>query len=190
LVQDAGMIVHTIGHSTRTTAELVALLREGQVDLVADVRRFPRSRTNPQFNAEALDPVLRKEAIGYRHLAALGGRRSSAGANAPSGNTLWREAAFRAYSDYAETTEFQAGFEALLALSREHRAAIMCAEAVWWRCHRRIIADYLLARGVEVRHILGPGKIEPATLTPGAAVEAAGKVSYRDPTEGPRLPGL
>jgi uncharacterized protein (DUF488 family) len=184
------MIVHTIGHSTRTTEELVELLREGSVDLVADVRRFPRSRTNPQFNAEALGPALQKAGIGYRHLAALGGRRGSVNAKVPSRNTLWREAAFRAYSDYAETDEFRAGFEALLGLAREHEVAIMCAEAVWWRCHRRIVADYLLARGVEVRHILGPGKIEPAKLTPGAALEPEGKLSYRDPEAGPRLPGL
>ena len=184
------MIVHTIGHSTRTTGELIELLHVGGVDLVADVRRFPRSRTNPQFNAEALAPALQKEGIGYRHLAVLGGRRSAAGAKAPSRNTLWRVAAFRAYSDYAETDEFRTGFEALVALAREHSVAIMCAEAVWWRCHRRIVADYLLARGVEVRHILGPGKIEPANLTPGAVVEGEGRVAYRDPREGPRLPGI
>ena len=184
------MIVHTIGHSTRTTAELVALLRDGHVDLVADVRRFPRSRTNPQFNAEALGPALQKEGMGYRHLVALGGRRSAAGAKAPSRNTLWREAAFRAYADYAETEEFRVALEALLGLARERSVAIMCAEAVWWRCHRRIVADYLLARGVEVRHILGPGKIEPAKLTPGAVVEGKGRLSYRDPREGPRLPGF
>ncbi len=184
------MIVHTIGHSTRTTGELVALLREAGVDLVADVRRFPRSRTNPQFNAEALAPALQQEDIGYRHLAALGGRRSAADAKAPSQNTLWRESAFRAYSDYAETTEFHVALEALLELARGHSVAIMCAEAVWWRCHRRIIADYLLARGIEVRHILGPGKIEPAKLTPGAVVEEEGRVSYRAPKDGPRLPGL
>ena len=184
------MIVHTVGHSTRSTAELVALLREGGVDLVADIRRFPRSRTNPQFNAEALGPALQKEGIGYRHLSALGGRRSAAVAKVPSHNTLWREAAFRAYSDYAETDEFRAGLDALLALAREHSVAIMCAEAVWWRCHRRIVTDYLLARGVEVRHIIGPGKIEPAKLTPGAAVEGEGKLSYRDPQKGPPLPGF
>ncbi len=184
------MIVHTIGHSTRTTGELIALLREAGVDMVADVRRFPRSRTNPQFNVEALGPALLREGIGYRHLAALGGRRSAAGAKTPSRNTLWREAAFRAYSDYAETREFQAALEALAELSGEHSVAIMCAEAVWWRCHRRIVADYLIARGVEVRHILAPGKIEPAKLTPGAVVEKDGTVAYRDPQEGPRLPGL
>ena len=184
------MIVHTIGHSTRTTAELVALLREGGVDLVADVRRFPRSRTNPQFNAETLEPALQKARVRYRHLPALGGRRSASETTVPSRNTLWREAAFRAYSDYAETSDFRAGLEALLSLAREHNVAIMCAEAVWWRCHRRIVADYLLARGVEVRHILGPGKIEPAQLTAGAVVQAEGRVSYRDPQEGPRLPGI
>src|SRR5690242_6898727 len=123
------MIVHTIGHSTRTTAELLGLLREGGVDLVADVRRFPRSRTNPQFNAEALGPTLQEEGIGYRHMAALGGRRSAPDAKAPSRNTLWREAAFRAYSDYAETDEFRAALDALLAFAREHSVAIMCAEA-------------------------------------------------------------
>ncbi len=184
------MIVHTIGHSTRTTGELIALLREAGVDMVADVRRFPRSRTNPQFNVEALGPALLREGIGYRHLAALGGRRSAAGAKTPSRNTLWREAAFRAYSDYAETREFRAALEALAELSGEHSVVIMCAEAVWWRCHRRIVADYLIARGVEVRHILAPGKIEPAKLTPGAVVEKDGTVAYRDPQEGPRLPGL
>ena len=184
------MIVHTIGHSTRTTGELIELLREGGADLIADVRRFPRSRTNPQFNAETLGPALQKEGIDYRHLPALGGRRSAAGAKAPSHNTLWRQAAFRAYSDYAETDEFRAGFDELLGLAREHKVAIMCAEAVWWRCHRRIVADYLLARGVEVRHILAPGKVEPAKLTPGAVVEAEGRVAYRDPQEGPLLPGI
>ena len=184
------MIVHTIGHSTRTTGELVDLLRSAGVDLVADVRRFPRSRRHPHFNIEALGPALDGEGIGYRHLPALGGRRDAAAAKAVSHNTLWREAAFRAYSDYAETAEFQAGFEALLDLARQHRVAVMCAEAVWWRCHRRIVADYLLAQGIEVRHILAPGKIEPASLTPGAVVEGEGRLSYRGPEEGPQLPGI
>jgi uncharacterized protein (DUF488 family) len=184
------MIVHTIGHSTRSMEALADLLREAGVDLVADVRRFPRSRRHPHFNAEALGPALEKIGIGYRHLAELGGRRDARAAEAPSRNTLWREAAFRAYADYAETAEFRASFEALLGLAGEHRAAIMCAEAVWWRCHRRIIADHLLARGVEVRHILGPGKIEPASLTPGALVEGDGRLAYRGPEDPPRLPGI
>ena len=183
------MLVHTIGHSTRPFSELLALLQAADVDLLADIRRFPRSRTNPQFNAEALEPALAGHGIAYRHLAALGGRRDGASAKVPSRHTLWREAAFRAYADYAETPDFHAGFEALLALAREHNVAIMCAEAVWWRCHRRIVTDYLLAVDVEVRHILGPGKVEPARLTPGAKVEA-GRLIYRDPNEPPRLPGL
>ena len=175
------MIVHTIGHSTRTTAELVGLLREGGVELVADVRRFPRSRTNPQFNAEALGPALDQDGIGYRHLAALGGRRSAVGAHAPSRNTLWRQAAFRAYSDYAETAEFRDSFEALLDLAREHSVAIMCAEAVWWRCHRSLISDYLKASGVEVLHILDHKKVEPHPFTSAARI-VNGELSYADET--------
>ncbi|HTZ78321.1 MAG TPA: DUF488 domain-containing protein [Stellaceae bacterium] len=189
LRHDDVMLVHTIGHSTRPFSELLALLQAAGVDLLADIRRFPRSRTNPQFNAEALEPALAPHGIRYRHLPALGGRRDGTAPTAPSHHTLWREKAFRAYADYAETPEFRAGFAALLALAREHQAAIMCAEAVWWRCHRRIVTDYLLAEDIEVRHILGPGKVEPARLTPGAKVEA-GMVIYRDPEEPPRLPGL
>ena len=184
------MIVHTIGHSTRPLSELVALLRGARVNFLVDVRRFPRSRTNPQFNSETLGPALARHGIGYRHLPSLGGRRGGAGAREPSPNTLWREAAFRAYADYAGTAEFRAGLAALLALAAEHEVAIMCAEAVWWRCHRRIVADYLLTRGIEVRHILGPDKIEPARLTEGAVAESDGTLLYRSPDEPPRLPGL
>jgi len=184
------MIVHTIGHSTRSVAELVSLLQGAAVDFLADVRRFPRSRTNPQFNAETLAPALAERGIGYRHLAALGGRRSAAPSREPSLNTLWREAAFRAYADYAGAPEFRAGLAELLALANERSIAIMCAEAVWWRCHRRIVADYLIARKIEVRHILAAGKIEPARLTEGAATAPGGTLLYRDPKELPRLPGL
>lgn len=184
------MIVHTIGHSTRPLPELVALLRAAGVDFLADIRRFPRSRTNPQFNAETLGPALAEQGIGYRHLPSLGGRRGGAGTRAASPNTLWREAAFRAYADYAGTAKFRDGFSALLALAAEHEVAIMCAEAVWWRCHRRIVTDYLLARGIEVRHILGPDKIEPARLTEGAVAAPDGTVIYRSSNEPPRLPGL
>ncbi|HVM78582.1 MAG TPA: DUF488 domain-containing protein [Stellaceae bacterium] len=184
------MIVHTIGHSTRPLAELVSLLEGAGVDFLADIRRFPRSRTNPQFNAENLGSALEAHGIGYRHLPALGGRRGAAPSGEPSPNTLWREAAFRAYADYAATPEFRAGLAELLALAGEHSVAIMCAEAVWWRCHRRIVADYLIARGVEVRHILGADKVEPARLTEGAVAEPGGTLLYRNPKEPPRLPGL
>jgi uncharacterized protein (DUF488 family) len=184
------MTVYTIGHSTRAITELADLLTFVKVDMLVDIRRFPRSRTNPQFNAETLGPALARSGIGYRHLQSLGGRRSGDSGNTPSRNTRWRESAFRAYADYAETAEFRAGFDALLALTRDHTVAIMCAEAVWWRCHRRIVTDYLIAAGIEVRHILGPGKIEPANLTPGAVAEAEGRLVYRKPDEAPRLPGL
>ncbi|MGH8327865.1 MAG: DUF488 family protein [Steroidobacteraceae bacterium] len=168
--------VFTIGHSTRSAAELIALLGEGAADLVADVRAFPRSRTNPQFNGPVLEETLAAAGIAYRFLPALGGRRHGRGESSP--NTLWRNASFRAYADYAGTGEFRAGLAGLCALTGEHRCAIMCAEAVWWRCHRRIIADYLLTGGFEVVHILGPGKLMPATLTPGARPSGDGGLVY------------
>ena len=159
-------------------AELIGLLGEAAADLVADVRAFPRSRTNPQFNGPELEKELAAAEIAYRYLPALGGRRH--GGKAPSPNMLWRNESFRAYADYAGTGEFRAGLEELCALAGEHRCAIMCAEAVWWRCHRRIIADYLLAAGLEVVHILGPGKLTPAALTPGAQRSVDGGLIYPD----------
>jgi uncharacterized protein (DUF488 family) len=176
------MVVFTIGHSTRAIADFVALLREARVDTVVDVRRFPGSRRHPQFNAEALCRSLGEAAIAYRHLAALGGRRGQGPGAAPSPHTLWREAAFRNYADYADSPEFRAAFEVLLEIVDRHRAAIMCAEAVWWRCHRRIIADYLIAGGIVVEHILAPGKIEPARLTPEATIRPDKSVLYRAAT--------
>ncbi len=170
--------IFTIGHSTRPVGELVGLLRENGVDLLVDVRSVPRSRFNPQYNAEALPGPLAEAGIGYVHLKALGGLRHHPKGAAQSPNTLWRNEAFRNYADYALTPAFQAGLEELLALAEQHRPAIMCAEAVWWRCHRRIIADYLLARGVEVRHIMGPGKHDPAGLTPGATPQPDGGILY------------
>ncbi len=176
--------VFTIGHSTRTLAEFVALLRQVNVDLLVDVRSIPRSRAVPQFNVETLPESLAAEGIGYQHLRALGGRRHRAKGAPPSTNTFWRVLAFRNYADYAETAAFRVGLDELLALAPDHRCAIMCAEAVWWRCHRRIIADYLLAAGVAVEHIMGMGQLTPASLTPGACVNADGTVRYPtlDPT--------
>jgi uncharacterized protein (DUF488 family) len=170
--------IFTIGHSTRTIPDFVALLRQVDVDLLVDVRSIPRSRAMPQFNIDTLPATLASESIGYRHLRSLGGRRHHPKGAPPSTNTLWRELAFRSYADYAETAEFRAGLDELLALASAHRCAIMCAEAVWWRCHRRIIADYVLARGVPVEHIMGLGKVTPATLTPGAHVLAHGTLRY------------
>lgn len=174
-------MIFTIGHSTRTADEVAALLREAGVDLLVDVRRFPGSRRHPQFNAEAIAATLAENGIGYRHLAALGGRRA-AERDPAARHTLWREPGFRNYAGYAESAAFRAGLDELLRLERTHRPAIMCAEAVWWRCHRRIITDYLLVAGREVRHILGPHKIEPARLTEGAAPQPDGTLLYGQPT--------
>jgi uncharacterized protein (DUF488 family) len=170
--------IFTIGHSTRTIAEFVALLRQAAVDLLIDVRSVPRSRTNPQFNADALPETLADAGIAYRHLPALGGLRHRAKGAMPSPNTHWRIAAFRNYADYAATDAFRTGLDDLRALARNHCCAIMCAEAVWWRCHRRIIADYLLAGGVSVAHIMGHDKIDPATLTPGVRSLLGGTLVY------------
>ncbi|MGH6850049.1 MAG: DUF488 family protein [Methylocella sp.] len=170
--------IFTIGHSTRTIAEFVALLKQAAVDLLADVRSVPRSRTNPQFNADVLPEVLIDAGIAYRHLPALGGRRHGGKGAMPSPNSLWRVAAFRNYADYAATDAFRSGLDELRALARDNCCAIMCAEAVWWRCHRRIIADYLLAEGVPVAHIMGHNKIDPAKLTPGVRSLPGGTLIY------------
>ncbi|MDX1576343.1 MAG: DUF488 domain-containing protein [Kiloniellales bacterium] len=172
------MEVYTIGHSTRSQDELIALLKEAGVAFLVDVRSYPRSRTNPQFNADVLAAALERAGIGYRHMKALGGRRGAQDLGRPSPNALWRHEAFRNYADYALTPAFAAAIGELRALARERRTAIMCAEALWWQCHRRIVADYLLAAGDQVRHILGPGKIEPASLTPGAEPQAEGTLHY------------
>ena len=148
------------------------------MDLLVDVRSIPRSRTNPQFNADGLPETLAAAGISYQHLPALGGLRHRKKGAAPSLNTFWRVAAFRNYADYAATKAFRTGLNELRALSRDNCCAIMCAEAVWWRCHRRIIADYLLAQGVPVMHIMGLDKIDPAKLTPGAQALPDGTVVY------------
>jgi len=154
------------------------LLQQVSVNLLVDVRSIPRSRTNPQFNAEALPETLGSAGISYRHLPALGGLRHRKKGTSPSLNTYWHVAAFRNYADYAATDTFRTGLNELQALARDNCCAIMCAEAVWWRCHRRIIADYLLAQGVPVMHIMGLNKIDPAKLTPGARVLPKGTLVY------------
>jgi uncharacterized protein (DUF488 family) len=171
------MTLFTVGHSTRRSEELNALLLAAQVRCLVDVRSIPRSRTNPQFNSDSLRESLAAVGIDYVQIAALGGRRGRSKPG-PSPNTLWRVEAFRNYADYAATEPFRAGLGQLETLSASQTCAIMCAEAVWWRCHRRIITDYLLAAGIEVAHIMGPGKIEPATLTPGARRMGDGTLLY------------
>lgn len=156
----------TIGHSTRSIEDFIALLDSAGIKVLADVRTIPRSRTNPQFNADVLPQAIAP--IAYRPIPALGGLRGRYRGNEPSPNTFWENESFRNYADYAATPAFREGLEQLKTLGHEHVCAFMCAEAVWWRCHRRIIADYLLAEGEEVFHIMGPGRIEPAKLTPAA----------------------
>jgi len=170
--------IFTIGHSTRTFAELVGLLRQVAVDLLVDVRSVPRSQTNPQFNADILPEMLARAGITYRHLRALGGLRHRRKDAILSPNTLWRNEAFRNYADYAATEAFRAGFDELRSLARSRCCAIMCAEAVWWRCHRRIIADYLVADGFSVAHIMGHNRVDLAKLTPGAHLLPDGTLVY------------
>jgi uncharacterized protein (DUF488 family) len=158
----------TIGHSTRPIADFVALLRAGQVAMVVDVRRVPRSRTNPQYNLDRLPDALAPFQIGHERIAELGGLRGRAAEVAPEVNGLWRNRSFHNYADHALGEDFAAGLERLLALGARRRCAIMCAEAVWWRCHRRIIADHLLLRGRPVFHLLGEKRVEPARMTEGA----------------------
>lgn len=171
----------TIGHSTRSLAEFTELLGESEVQLVIDVRSIPRSRTNPQFNADSLPQSLAAAQVGYDHIAELGGLRGRQHLPEPSPNDYWRLASFHNYADYALTADFAAGLARLRALGAGRRCAIMCAEVVWWRCHRRIIADYLLAAGESVMHILGPGHVEAASLTPGAVVRGDQTVVYPGP---------
>jgi uncharacterized protein (DUF488 family) len=173
--------IFTIGHSTRTVEELAAMLRAAGVDLLVDVRSIPRSRAMPQFNGDTLPAALAPHAVDYTQIARLGGRRHHKKGAPPSQNTLWRVAAFRNYADYAETQEFRAGLDELIALSHDHTCAIMCAEAVWWRCHRRIVADYLIARDIPVVHIMGVGQLTAASLTPGAVVRPDRTVAYPAP---------
>lgn len=146
------MVVHTVGHSTRTADELLAILQAAGVRGVADVRRFPGSRRHPQFVRETLAARLALDGLAYDWLPALGGRRT---ARKDSPHTGWRVAAFRAYADHMESPEFAEGLEQLLALAAARPTAIMCAEAVPWRCHRQLLADALVARGVTVLHLLG-----------------------------------
>jgi len=177
-VQAPRPTILTIGHSTHPIGEFVRLLQDAKVELVVDVRAYPQSRTNPQFNAPALTASLHEAGIDYRHLVALGGRRHRDRQAPPSRNTFWRHPAFRNYADYALTEAFRAGLDELVALASARRTAIMCSEALWWRCHRRIITDYLLSERFPVEHILGGGQTVAAELTPGALKSADGSITY------------
>jgi uncharacterized protein (DUF488 family) len=171
----SAITIYTVGHSTRSPEELLALLREAEVELIADVRAFPSSRRHPQFNQSALEQWLGAAGIAYLHMRALGGRRRAA---PDSPNRGWRENAFQGYADHMASAEFQLALADLEAAARERATAIMCAEAVWWRCHRRIITDYLLAEGVPVAHVMGHGKVALAKPTPGVRSRPDGTLVY------------
>jgi uncharacterized protein (DUF488 family) len=167
--------IWTIGHSTRASEEFLDLLKANSIQTLVDVRTFPGSRRYPHFNRENLQASLTLTGISYLHLPELGGRRK---AKPDSLNMAWRNKSFRGYADYMETSAFHEGSERLLELARVQRTTIMCAEAVWWRCHRSLIADYLKAAGVTVTHILGVGKSEEHPYTSVAQI-VNGELSYR-----------
>ena len=161
-------VVLTIGHSTRTLEEFIGLLRAHEATWVADVRTVPRSRHNPQFNEASLPGSLKNAGLGYVHIPGLGGLRH---AKRDSLNTGWRNSSFRGYADYMQTPEFERSLDELVRLANRERVALMCAEAVPWRCHRSLIADALLVRGIRSEDIMGPDRRQVHTLTPFAHVQ-------------------
>ena len=172
------LTVWTIGHSTRTIDELVAVLGAHGIEAIADVRRFPGSRRLPQFQSEALEAALAAHGVAYRWIAALGGRRRP---DAASTNTAWRHPAFRAYADHVATEEFAEGLQELLAMAHGLRTAVMCAEVLWWRCHRRLIADVLASIGADVVHVRDATAAEPHRLAPPARL-VRGALTYAEAT--------
>lgn len=174
--------VYTIGHSTRSIVEFVELLMARRVELVVDIRSTPRSRTNPQFNLDALPQALAPWQIGHTRIEDLGGRRNKSKTVPPEVNGFWANQSFHNYADYALSDEFRVGFSRLTELSNERRCAVMCSEAVWWRCHRRFIADYLLHDGRHVFHLMGAAKIDAAKINP-AARDAGVSLVYPAPEE-------
>jgi uncharacterized protein (DUF488 family) len=170
----APTLIFTIGHSTRTVETFIELLRSHGVKRLVDVRTVPRSRHNPQFNRDSLPAVLRAAGIEYAHIEALGGLRHP---RPDSLNTGWRNASFRGYADYMQTPEFATGLETLIQTAALQPSAIMCAEAVPWRCHRSLIADALKVRGCAVEHIMSASRAQPHSLTKFAKVEGA-RITY------------
>ncbi len=176
------LTVFTIGHSTRTLESFAHLLRAHGVTRLVDVRTVPRSRHNPQYNQEILPDSLQAAAIAYTHLPGLGGLRH---ARPDSANGGWENASFRGFADYMQTPEFDQALDQLLAMARRERIAVMCAEAVPWRCHRSLIADALCVRGVAVEHILSGTHSQPHRLTPWARIEGT-RITYPPPAEAQR----
>jgi uncharacterized protein (DUF488 family) len=167
------VVVFTVGHSTHSGEAFSALLQRHAVIQIADVRTVPRSRRHPQFGVDVLPAALARDGIGYKHFAALGGLRRP---RRDSVHTAWTHPSFRGYADHMETDEFAAGLDDLMNYAVPP-TAVMCAEALWWQCHRRLLADALTARGVAVVHILASGKTQPHEITPFARI-SEGRVSY------------
>ncbi len=159
--------IWTIGHSTRSLEEFITMLQSFNITVLADVRHFPGSRKFPHFNKDNLQISLEQNNVQYRHIIELGGRRK---ANKESKNTVWRHPAFKAYADYMETRDFTDGIKLLTQTAQKYRTAIMCSEAVWWRCHRSMIADYLKVNGWTVMHIMANGKAEEHPYTAPAKI--------------------
>ena len=175
LMSENKLEIWTVGHSTRPLEERIEALRSFEIKLLVDVRSFPGSKRYPQFNKESLKASLTQAAIDYQHFPELGGRRR---ALPDSLNMAWRNESFRGYADYMETEAFRDGTRRLLEIARASRTAVMCSEAVWWRCHRSLISDYLKAKGIEVNHIMRAGKSEPHPFTSAARI-VNGELSYR-----------
>lgn len=169
----------TIGHSTHSLEAFIGILRSHRIEALADVRVMPGSRRYPHFNHEPFSASLAQSGIRYVHFPGLGGRRKP---RPDSVNTVWRNEMFRGYADYMETSDFQRATDQLSNLATEKRTAIMCAEAVWWECHRALIADWFKARGVEVLHILSENKVEEHPYTTPAQI-IDGQLSYAAPSE-------
>jgi len=180
LITEGKLEVWTVGHSTRPIEELIEALRSFEIKVLADVRSYPGSQRYPQFNKENLKASLTEAGIDYQHFPELGGRRR---ARPDSLNMAWRNESFRGYADYMETKDFGDGILRLLKLARLGRTAVMCSEAVWWRCHRSLISDHLKAMGIEVNHIMRTGKSEPHPFTSAARI-VNGELSYRGVFEG------
>jgi uncharacterized protein (DUF488 family) len=174
MMQSPALIIFTIGHSTRSLDEFTAMLKEQGVGMVVDVRTVPRSRHNPQYNGDALPQALREHGIGYEHMPCLGGLRH---AKKDSVNTGWENASFRGFADYMQTTDFVESLQQLIDRARTIPTAIMCAEAVPWRCHRSLIGDALLVRGIAVKDLIGKGNAREHLLTPWARVEGE-RITY------------
>ncbi len=170
------LAIWTIGHSTRTIQEFIDILRHYQIEILVDVRHFPGSRRYPHFSEAAMRDALVAAGIRYEHLIELGGRRP---VRPDSHNLAWRNASFRGYADYMETQPFRDGIDRLLEIARRGRTAIMCSEAVWWRCHRSMIADHLKAMGVTVFHVLGAKTVREHPYTSAASLVVGGALSYR-----------